>query len=459
MAKRDCPLERYKPLDGVDLSDELPTSMSSLELYPFYTEVEQALLARVACIGVDERNIEGSLTPLESYESPTKVIDFGRSSSGLHSSLPLPARVADDSAFSDDEKDVALGTLKNSADMTLLLRKRKLQLERTRGLDASSTVHGGVTLDHSKSDARVIGKTEPESQKDIGLAPSSLDFDGPDPLLGSSFSAANALANFMELRGRKRPKLADDPKSKVAAPSALLTSQTDSVTAAKKVEGIPTARQHSGNPLPEPTFEPLQPARSFIISSTVVLQRSLLRRLEQLYPKANLIEREFLGTEAYTAGHGPLVSARNLARLRKEIFEEADIILSPSTGLLCTTLAKIKQRPLPGQVTRPALRERIERISGRYERLVILISEGRIGGDAASDNLGDNNCDALLDFMGFCAGMTGRITSMYVGGGEEELAQWIVGLMIRHGVTEEQVKVLQEETLVGIYRKLVWVCC
>lgn len=195
--------------------------------------------------------------------------------------------------------------------------------------------------------------------------------------------------------------------------------------------------------LPAPTITPPSTQRPFVVSSAFLSQRRLSRRVEQLFPTAELIERDF-GPEP-TSARKPSASM-----YRSDIPSEADIILSPGTGLIWTTLQRIKQRPLPGQpsTSQNSVRERIQRIHLRYERLVVLISEAAEA-DTEPNELDEGDCTALTELMGFAAslGEDAVVEIRYIPGGEDELAHWIVACMIQHAVPEEQnVKLLQEET-------------
>jgi len=144
--------------------------------------------------------------------------------------------------------------------------------------------------------------------------------------------------------------------------------------------------------------------------------------------------------------------------------DEADIILSPATGILCTTLQKIKQRALPGQVGHAGVRERIQTIAARYERLIVYVSEGKstnTGPVSDLHALDDRDCEALVSLTGFAATLNADVQITYVAGGEEELARWIVAATVRFGVnaagtdgTPEGVKLLQDETLVSFQTSL-----
>lgn len=114
----------------------------------------------------------------------------------------------------------------------------------------------------------------------------------------------------------------------------------------------------------------------------------------------------------------------------------------------------IKQKSLPGQAPSSPIKQRIEKIHQRYEQLVILVSEGNVDSlsslvsagetnsevdNSVSQNMSTNtmteaDCMAFTSLQGFAASLDGegRVQILYIPGGEEELARWIVALMIQH---------------------------
>jgi hypothetical protein len=117
--------------------------------------------------------------------------------------------------------------------------------------------------------------------------------------------------------------------------------------------------------------------------------------------------------------------------------KEADIILSPSTGLIFTTLQRVKQRALPGQADRSPIKERVFALQSRYERLVIVVSEGL---SPEMENLGSSrphdprDIEAVEAFKAFASKMEGEVLVQYVVGGEKALALSTVVEMARYGL-------------------------
>lgn len=108
-------------------------------------------------------------------------------------------------------------------------------------------------------------------------------------------------------------------------------------------------------------------------------------------------------------------------------------------------MQKTKQKPLPGQKSKAAIRERLEKVARRYERLVVLVSEGRT--DEMTAGLDGNDAVAFAEFIGFAHSLDSTVIVEFVAGGEETLGNWITGIVARYGVLNGEVQLLQEETL------------
>ncbi|QIW99675.1 hypothetical protein AMS68_005193 [Peltaster fructicola] len=151
-----------------------------------------------------------------------------------------------------------------------------------------------------------------------------------------------------------------------------------------------------------------------VVSSQVITRAELIRGLEQRLPQLHMVEREALHLEQIRIPQ-----------------HEADITISPSTGLMLTTLQKLKQRPLPGQIADVTFRARIAAIADRYGSLFVLVSEGSRSGEPRS--LQDQDCDAMADFIAWTSSFETCVTTLYIAGGEDELASCICSHVICAG--------------------------
>ncbi|KAE8828813.1 hypothetical protein PTNB73_06056 [Pyrenophora teres f. teres] len=353
----------------------------------------------------------------------------------------------------EEEEDLEPDEITEKRDMESLLRKRKLEIE-----DEAAEKHYRQKVsqyttreesrypteaqqDHYKDKARSM-QYVPRSQTKPERPPeSTARRKGPQPsddtgngLMFGGFSATTALHKFMETRGKhvqsacigttKSPLIEQCPQSKtptLAMPSKAPSHQTEFQDQQATAEPKQTNRS-KGQKCEEtqPTL-PAIPSNlapcSFVISSTFLQQRGLLKRIEQLYPTADMLYRD------YALPHSPA--------------KEAEMILSPSTGLIFTTLQKIKQRALPGQPDRSQVKECVLDLQLRYERLVVVVSEGlsremEALGSSRPDDSRDQ--DALQAFESFATQAEGDVLVQYVRGGEEALAKSIVVEMAKYGL-------------------------
>lgn len=282
-----------------------------------------------------------------------------------------------------------------------------------------------------------IGIPEPEVEGDPRANRStSLMFGG--------FSASGSLSRFMQVQTGKMES--GKPTMQTVPPRQPI--QNPVPTPAKPAER-PQQRQEEElaalPPLPMPRLGAPSSPQQFIISSTLLTQRSFLREIERLHPAAELIERDF--------SVRPAIPASVNANTHPEKLEEADVLLSPGSGLLLTTLQKIKQKPLPGQPVTTGIRHRLQRLAPRYEHLVVLVSEGSLGNATLNPEnstrrpLDERDCEAIVSLISFCATLTADVQITYVPGGEAMLAAWTVSCMMRYGLDDPSIKLIQEETL------------
>ncbi|KAF2750388.1 hypothetical protein M011DRAFT_456282 [Sporormia fimetaria CBS 119925] len=257
-------------------------------------------------------------------------------------------------------------------------------------------------------------------------------------MFGGAFSASSALQMFMESRGKQVPE-----SQKIPFPSKEIPFSEESAGSGGGPAGLysqmPQAQQLPNPPKSAvtaygPPIPQHLPPCSFILSSTVLRQRGLARDIRKIYSDASFIERDF------ALPHSPS--------------DEADLILSPSTGLICTTIQQLKQRALPGQPDRSPLKERLLSLQSRYERLLVLVSEG-LRGEAeqsgSSRPLDNRDLEALTEFKKYTDALEPEIVTSYVQGGEVALASGIVCEMAKYGLPHGsadigELKLMEDET-------------
>ncbi|OTA64782.1 hypothetical protein K449DRAFT_367698 [Hypoxylon sp. EC38] len=254
------------------------------------------------------------------------------------------------------------------------------------------------------------------------------------------------LSNYVDFHTSKRKKYTQSS----FFPSLIKVVDQDEVNAIPKAAQIippqisarPKSTQGHKPAAPCPRLEPTSVPTKVIKALT--LERGVFSRLEKLYPNAEIIERDFdrwntLTWTRNSVSRSPVVSP---------LAAEADIIVSPVTGIVITTLLKAMQRAPPGHKGLPAIRERIRSVALRYGRLIVLVSEGnRV--DETVRELTTSECAAYADFAGFVAGLDTDAQIYYVGGGDETLAKWLVSFLIRYAPEAAEARdiLIQEETL------------
>ncbi|ETS83145.1 hypothetical protein PFICI_05021 [Pestalotiopsis fici W106-1] len=289
----------------------------------------------------------------------------------------------------------------------------------------------------SSSPVDLVMVPEPEPQRaSVSDDSEHLLFDVDEPAAPS-----NLLNNFVNFHNFKRRKL------------GISTFFTKAPS--KQISSVPGNSKKTPKPIPAPSAAPqaadevtirVAPFPSLksegvpanIIASTK-LSNPIIRWIEKLSPWVKITERDFdkynkVAWNPMSVARSPVIS--NLAA-------EADVIVSPSTGLMVLSLIKALQRPIPGQ--KSVLRERIESTSRRYERLIILVSQSNRQ-DESLRVMTDSECLGYADFCGFVAGLESSTQVYYVGGGEETLSRWLVYLITTYSYEAMEVDKLLIDT-------------
>ncbi|CAN9283039.1 unnamed protein product [Alternaria alternata] len=336
----------------------------------------------------------------------------------------------------EDEEELGPDGDEERQNMEALIRKRKLEMEekhrnRTssqqavrqqiqppRGLQQSHHFGGRGAVQTSRTRSK---KTDHASK---GLQ-GSMDASGD--LMFGGFSASTALHKFMKTRGESVEPVkisraeASDLKGHAQSNTCNLSAQPRGSASHKSA--VQGQQAHTVKPLPPTVPSNLAPC-SFVVSSSLLQQRGVLKHIEQLYPKAEMVYRDYTLPHS-TAG-------------------ETEIILSPSTGLIFTTLQEVKQRALPGQPERSLVKERVATLQLRYERLVVLVSEGlsremeELGSSRPDD---PRDAEALKTFEQFASRLEGDVVVRYVRGGETALAGSTVVEMANYGLPHGSVDI------------------
>lgn len=348
----------------------------------------------------------------------------------------------------DDDDEIEPAKIDEGNSMEGLIRKRKLELEEQeevsetqhqqkpaatrqmpsnpqtqtirQGLFGSQYWHNRPVVSPNPHKAlQTQPKPHPQQLKSTSRhRPANEVEQGPSELMFGGFTASIALHKFMETQGKAiksaRPATSSQNQKPPAATSKTLPvgsrepSPESSLFVGQdscQITGVQgESRDQPAGSMPELPVD--LPACSIIVSSTLLQRRALIKQVEKYHPKAELIYRD------YTLPHCTS--------------PEADIILSPSTGLVLTTLQQVKQLLLPGQVLCSPVKERMSVLQARYERLVVLISEGLREELEYSRPEDARDKEILAGLKKFAEQLPGDVQVQYIQGGEQTLARSIV---------------------------------
>ncbi|KAG9247076.1 hypothetical protein BJ878DRAFT_415625 [Calycina marina] len=318
----------------------------------------------------------------------------------------------------DNDDEIGTGTFRKAKtqDMEFLVKKRRYRLEEQR--------LGTTGITKKRSDPYAIFPiNRPPGQKVLQPAADASTAMPPlllEPslggILGGDFSTGAALDNFLEMRGTKKLKLTESSRFGITTkPVKVATVPTPPRPAMQMpIRNSPVPKL----PLPIPRLNQTT-GINVVVSTNLLRNRGLIKLIEGQFLGLRMIERDF------TAQNSTIWMPNSVTRspIASALASEADIIVSASTGIVLTTVQKIKQRSLPGQKAKTAIRERIEKVSVRYERLIVLVSEG--ASSEVIHGMDANDCEAFSEFLGFASGLHSMIVVQFVGGGEETFSKWI----------------------------------
>lgn len=417
-------------------------------------------------VGKLERQLQW--TPFPAALARVETQEYISGAESLQSFIEMPECIDSDSLVwkpdglrclnslnDSDEEELSVGEFPESTAMETLIRKRKLEIQQ-RGTAASNSDDQRRSSGDACAEVGQVMKRHRRKhtldQEEALLKTNDADTEGT--LLGSQ-----PLEQFLGLRKGlaadasdakvKLKILSNKPETQAKLEGNLRgdTGKADQYPPVRTTAGNPTGDMQSITPEPELTVP--TNLSSFVVSTRFLQDRKLAREIETLYPTAALIERDF---SLYMESNPRSAKAEEPeVHLVCRINSEADLILSPSTGLVITTFQKIMQQALPGKKADSVIRERIVRASPRYERLIILVtgsSLSKAGDDfQATNRLSQEDCEALVGFIAFCTGVQEENQVYLVSSHTEVLAKWIVSFMVRYRVDDLDMNLLQEETL------------
>jgi len=383
--------------------------MSSLTLDDGPVEIETLLWKKEGLRVLDEHDSDDE--KLEAFPFEEDVDDVDESDEDMldEEQMRPPSMVENRPIVAAPAHlDRSTKTAKGLTDMQSLLKKRKAELEGVR-----------------KAEIKRIKGT-----KAAGERPDNITSHVHEPRAPAQTDAgAGGLSGFLGLQGEPmRPpgEIHVYPGKKPADPDAPAATTTVP-SEEPQVKAILEC-------LSAPTLRDCARRMSIVTSSNVLANRQLCRQIQMALPNLEMVERESALSSVPQNGQ-PSPSF------------EADFTLSASTGVLCTTLQKLKQKPLPGQTSFFGVHVRINSVCPRYEYLIVLVSEGSQDSTIPPRELDSRDTDALAELTGYTSTLDARIGVHYIAGGESELSQWIAACICRHAPVDGQTKLLQDETI------------
>ncbi|KAL8853265.1 MAG: hypothetical protein Q9221_001876 [Calogaya cf. arnoldii] len=341
---------------------------------------------------------------------------------------PPGLRIFDEVHDSEDE-ELTYGVFPPAKDVQSLIKKRNLELHDGGEISAQEDME---TSEGKRSSKDFLKRERPRSAKSRKHEVASEPAD---------FSAMNSLEEFLGLRTGKIQRIGEATER---------MPETIALRSAAETLRPPEAIKNNVVKIPLPTAQPGSLTAPFylVASTSFLLNRNLACRVQNLCPSATIIERDFALHNSQASYQG---STTKVARTLPEAsLDEADLIISPSTGLIFTSLPKIKQQALPGQATHSPVRERIHRIAGRYERLIVVVSRVAISPNIcfeSMEDLDESDCEALVALTGFLSHLAALSESelLFVDGDTSVLAKWTTSLVVKYSV-HNSTRLLEEET-------------
>lgn len=259
----------------------------------------------------------------------------------------------------------------------------------------------------------------------------------------SPFTALGSLPAFMETRGiaPKRRVNAESPYLAIKSQQPIDRTEPQEpmvVVSDEYAEPVIQGEERAAIKANTPAFHHIppfsrnnqEPPLLFLSTSLLKSHLRLTRTLENITdPPPTLIYRD----------------NDNKTIINHDLQHEADIIISPSTGIILTTSQATTQLYLPGhKPTHPhldgikginsPLRECIMVLAPRYERLYVLVSHA--GGTAKKQLTADERTLASISSLtAFCNSISeySTIIPLIVApSAPETMAQWILGLAYKH---------------------------
>ncbi|KAF4920314.1 hypothetical protein CGCVW01_v006992 [Colletotrichum viniferum] len=358
---------------------------------------------------------------------PTSA-DYVRRESGLKilredddEELPMPYHEGDEDLFENGPAIDLLSVIKKRK-MAELVGGHDAELESpTVGHKIRRTTKRRIATKDS-SGCLLLGESEPNATSKL--------LDNHLLLHPSNKSRSETMSHFFPTpdRSTRSPMTrARNPESSLKLPASQPERQLPSTVA------------------PLPPVLTIEGKTHIVISTT--LPRNIVAAIDSL-PGIESIDRDF-------SRYNNTIWSPNSAQLSTAIsplFFEADIIPSPATGIIITTILQVGQKaPLNSGQQLSKLRERVTKVAPRYQRLIIMVSES--SSEEYVGPLGKSDVDSYNSFVGFASGVGIStdcvIRVIYIGGGPNTLETWtcaLVSTYVKENITTARYMLMMDET-------------
>ena len=333
--------------------------------------------------------------------------------------------------------------------LTTLVRKRKLEIDaqeysRRKYDEKRLKYEKGITfcdLKCQKSENCKENQDKVKTRSEEGYGAGNFEDER-----NKRFTITKAVSTFIRLHG-------DTARLK----KSLYHANDEASDKSIKIDACKTDEYHKigDDPrltMPSPTSLLDAENCSILISSTVFRDRRIVQEMRNLLPRTNMIERDF------SSPHPMLLDPAARTAVW-DICNEADVIISPGTGLVLTTLQRLRQRTLPGQASQSSIKGRLKALSFRYERIVLLISGCNMldmDQNGYSYVLDENDCIALADISGYGAQLENEVIINYVPGKSKDLAKWIIAVMCKYRLLDGmKLNLMEDETMVRLRQSFI----
>lgn len=323
------------------------------------------------------------------------------------------------------EEAYALGNMTDEMPPVIVVEQRESP-------DRANSLHGSKSAYLQNRDSPELNRSLRRKADDsMRLLPKCYDTSATSILLH----------NFMELRGIKRPRLDINPSETCQPAGSLPSKSINEAYSTDIATALPITIAEAMIPAIFPKFEIPSVMTYFIVS--VDLSRPILRRLEHAWSPESLIDIDY-------SEHTTMPRLSDSAQCEENnwgLSFEADISLSPITGIIITNILKVRQRPLPGSQAQTPLRDRVQKVSQKYETLLVLVSESNPSGEF-SGALAPSDITAYADFVSFTVALDGDINVQLVPGAEQTMASWVCAFLSQNSYKSHDTKRLlsSEET-------------